>query len=95
MTTSSGSAVLLLETGERVAVGVELGAFSPAGTPEWGGVLRGVPGRVATAMGMYGWAQLRFHGGEERRIRPEGGPYLDHAGRLLVPFVGEGAIPPG
>ncbi|MFD5820253.1 hypothetical protein [Streptomyces sp. NPDC127038] len=95
VTTSSCPAVLVLTSGEGVAVDAELGAFSPAGSPEWGGVLLGEPARVAVAMRSSGRARLRFPGGRERRIRPEGAPYLDRRGRLLVPFVGEGQIPSG
>ncbi|WP_123970159.1 hypothetical protein [Streptomyces sp. TLI_185] len=84
---------MLLVAGEQVTVDVDLGAVSPAGPAEWGGVLRGVPVRLAAAIRVSSAVRLRFPDGQERQIHPAGQARLDDRGRLLVPFAGEGPMP--
>ncbi|MFJ9026471.1 hypothetical protein ACIRPU_41955 [Streptomyces sp. NPDC102259] len=95
MTISPDSPVVLVVAGEQVAIAVDLGLFSPADPVEWGGVLRGVPVHLAAAIQASGDARLHFPDDQERTIRPAGPTRLDHRGRLLVPFTGEGPAPFG
>jgi hypothetical protein len=59
--------------------------FSPADS-EWGGVLRGVPVRLAAAMQRGDDASLRLPDGQERLIRSTGPSRIDDQARLLVPL---------
>ncbi|MBT2419549.1 hypothetical protein J7F01_15420 [Streptomyces sp. ISL-22] len=78
---------------EQVAVQAELGVFTPARDPEWGGLLRGVPPWLAVAMCQLDDVRLRLPGEEERRVHLVGKPVLDDQGRLVVFFRGEGPPP--
>ncbi|WP_158751717.1 hypothetical protein [Streptomyces bicolor] len=82
----------LIVSGEQVEVAAALGVFSPADS-EWGGVLLGVPVRLAAAMQRGDDASLRLPDGRERRIHSVGPSRIDGQGRLLVPFTGEGPVP--
>lgn len=42
--------VVLLVGQEQAPVEADLGVFIPGGGPQWGGLLRGVPVRLAAAM---------------------------------------------
>jgi hypothetical protein len=86
---------VLLVGEEQVAVQAELGGFTPARDPEWGGVLRGVPPRLAAAMRQLDDVRLRFPSEEVRRVHLAGNPVPDDQGRLVVFFRGEGPPPSG
>lgn len=90
----SWSAVLVVGD-EQVPVEAELGELTPDGSGQWGGFLRGVPVRLATAVHQGQDARLRLPDGQERGLRPAGVPRMDSQGRLVVPFLGEGTIPAG
>lgn len=84
---------VLLVGEEQIPVEAELGVFTPAVKLEWGGLLRGAPLRLATAIRQHDDVRLRFPGEEERRIHPMGRPVPDPQGRLVVFFQGEGMAP--
>ncbi|WP_151485226.1 hypothetical protein [Streptomyces albicerus] len=84
--------VTLIVSGEHVEVAAALGLFSPA-IGEWGGVMRGVPVRLAAALQRGEDASLRLPDGQERPIHSTGPSRIDDQGRLLVPFTGEGPVP--
>ncbi|MET9813691.1 hypothetical protein [Streptomyces sp. NPDC006355] len=84
---------VLLAGEEQVAVEAQLGVFTPAGEPEWGGLLRGVPPWLSAVMRQLDDVSLRIPGEEERRIQPAGTPVLDPQGRLVVFFRGESTAP--
>ncbi|MFD8740660.1 hypothetical protein ACFV06_37885 [Streptomyces sp. NPDC059618] len=94
MTAFSWSAVLVVGT-EQAVVEVELGELTPAKSPEWGGLLRGVPVRLAAEMRQGVPSRLRLTDGQERSVRPVGVPWMSDQGFLIVAFLGEGTAPTG
>ncbi|MFG2707409.1 hypothetical protein [Streptomyces sp. NPDC048386] len=86
------SAVLVVGN-EQVPVEADLGELTPADHPQWGGLLRGVPERLAAAMQRGEDARLRWPDGQERSVRLAGVLQTDDPGRLLVAVLGEGTPP--
>ena len=83
----------LLTGNERAPVEAELGELTPAEKPHGGGLLHGVPERLAAAMGQGENAWLRWADGQERSVRPAGTPRRDDQGNLIVAVLGEGTPP--
>lgn len=92
MSPFSWSAVLQVGN-DCVPVEAELGELAPAEGPQWGGLLRGVPERLAAAMRRGEKARLCWPDGQERSLRLVGAPRRDDQGNLIVAFLGEGAPP--
>lgn len=87
--------LVLLVGSERIPVDAELGEPTPAGVPQWGGLLRGVPERLAAVMEPGRQARLCWPDGQERSVRLGGQPQMDAQGRLIVAFLGEEPPRPG
>ncbi|MEU4085044.1 hypothetical protein [Streptomyces aureus] len=94
MSSFSRSAVLVVGT-EQIVVQVELGELTPAKSSEWGGLLRGVPMRLAAEMRQGVPSLLRLADGTEHSVRAVGVPWMSDQGRLIVVFLGEGPAPTG
>ncbi|MFF4361255.1 hypothetical protein [Streptomyces sp. NPDC001604] len=92
MSPFSLSVVLLVEN-EHLPVDAELGELTPPEVPQWGGLLRAAPKRLAAAMRPGQEARLRWPDGQERSVRLGGQPQTDPEGRLIVAFLGEGPPP--
>ncbi|MGW3135011.1 hypothetical protein [Streptomyces sp. NPDC001139] len=88
----SWTAVLVVGR-EHVAVEAEFGELTPADGPWWGGVLRGVPVRLAAALRQGAPTLVCLPGGYEHSVHPAGSPVMNRQGRLVVPFLGEGLFP--
>lgn len=82
--------VVLLVGNTQLPVEAELGELTPAEVPQGGGLLRGVPERLAAAMRSGQDARLCWPDGQERRVRLGGERLADDQGRLIVAFLGEG-----
>ncbi|KUN17763.1 hypothetical protein AQJ23_40705 [Streptomyces antibioticus] len=85
--------VVLLVDDDYIPIEAEFGELMPAEVPQWGGLLRGVPLRLAGALrpGRQTW--LIWLDGREHGVRLGGQPQMDGEGRLIVAFLGEGAPP--
>ena len=84
--------VVLLVGNAQIPVEAELGELTPAEVPQWGGLLRGEPERLAAAMrsgqdARLCWPDGQVRLGEERLV--------DDQGRLIVTYLGEGLPPAG
>jgi hypothetical protein len=87
--------VLLRVGAEEVDVEAWLGVFTEGQWPQWGGILRDVPVRLAAAVHHGDDVRIRLPGGQERRIHAvvPSVENLEDQERIEVLFFGEGSVP--